>query len=193
MNRLFAAPILILLLNIVTPANADLVYEFVNHVGDQNGQTITGTITTVDTAVNDGYLRSNEVVSWQWSVSGPNASSVTNTSANATISIQGDVLINSNQISLPEPNIMSEETYSIELGNNSGGRVSWYREDQFGIPYEFYQGANAWSTTSPTMSNTNPWQVATITAVPEPNSLWLAASLILGAFTVSRRRTTGIS
>lgn len=169
-------------------AQADLVYDFQSHSADQSGHSLTGSIVTTDNAINDGILITSEVVSWNWSISGPNAASVSSTDSGATTFLQGDVLISASGITIGQPNIMSDDTYALEIGNNSSGRLSWSRSEFFGTFTEIYQGANAWSTFSPGMSGSDPWQVANLSTVPEPSGGLVATMGIAGLLLQRRRR-----
>lgn len=186
-NKLIAAILfLVACAPLSSVAHADLVYDFYNHPLDQNGHSLSGTITTTDTAHADGSLTAGEVISWSWSTSGSNPISGSSSDLNSSTLINGWVSISPTEITLAQPNIMSQEQYGLVL-SGSAGRLIWVRdEDGFGGFTELFEAQGSWQSYSPGMSNTDPWLVATVSTVPEPSSG--LALLALVGYCLRRRR-----
>lgn len=51
-------------------AHAERIYHLVDYPDLQNGHTLSGTITTTDDAPDDGLLDAEEILAWQWSITG---------------------------------------------------------------------------------------------------------------------------
>lgn len=181
-------------MSLVPMANADLSYAIQSHAGDQNGHALSGMIVSTDTSINDGFLVAGEILSWQFSISGPNSTAVSSTDAGAALVLNGDVLISAQEITVDLPPIMSEMQFGLTILNGSGSQVVWARDELFGAYSEFYEartpGGVAWSSNSPSMSGTDPWLVATrISSAPEPGTVGLFSFLAVAASMFRRRRT----
>ena len=168
-------------------SRADLIYTFSNHLSDQSGHTLFGTIRTTDTAPNDGSLLANEILGWSFTMTGPNATSASSTDQSSYTIVNGDVSISATEITLAAPNVMSSDIYSLIIGSGTG-RVVWYREDDFGATNDLYEATGAWSTPFPSMSNTDPWQIATLQVVPEPSSFSIIGIAGLAWIGIRRKR-----
>lgn len=81
------------------PVHAQRVYQLVDYAALQNGYTLTGTITTSDTAPDDGLLTIEEVLDWQWSIAGQYAISASSGPLSLT-DIQ-NIAITTSSITLP--------------------------------------------------------------------------------------------
>lgn len=177
---------------------ATLIYDLVNYPADQNGHTLTGTITTAVTAPDDGLLTSAEILAWEFDITGPVPMSGSSSDAGASVRVLG-ATITPTEILLPFPPPTFRGIY--EVGFHAGdvgleylrafdpgfvGIFNWYRAD-FSNP-----GPVAWFTDAPLMGlpipdNTDaPWVVAT--RVPEPAGAMLLCSLAGAGLILGRRR-----
>ena len=177
-----------------TSAQGVIIYSVEDYPAFQNGHNLSGTITTTNSAPNDGLLMSAEIVNWCYTVTGPDGFSITQ--ANATQpEVTGNVSISPTQITIGLP-VNDGVKNELAFFNGSGNTSSFVRylqvNDIFGAGIiEQYDaqtnGTQAWQTfpLSPTGLGGIPWVVAT--AVPEPNAFCLLSLLVvlLGA----RRRT----
>ena len=69
----FSLLLLSLALLMSTPANAARIYNIVDYPDLQNGHSLSGTITTTDEAPDDGLLQEEEILDWEWEISGDNS------------------------------------------------------------------------------------------------------------------------
>ncbi len=69
----FLATSLLWLVMIGSNANAGIIYNLNNFPGDQDGSTLSGHITVVDTAALDGLLDPSEIISWAFTLSNPHS------------------------------------------------------------------------------------------------------------------------
>jgi PEP-CTERM motif len=157
----------------------DVTYNMVNDSVDQNGYGISGTIVTDGTI---GALTASDVVSWQFTITGPGGpfsnsgigTSPGNVIEGLTATTSGDLTT----------------TGEVLLGLLSDAAVNWRPVDHnyFGI----VANAPLWNDFPPTgFPAEGGWTIATAASVPEPSSVVLAglgcASTI--AFGLARRRS----
>ena len=71
--------LLLLTLALLTPTSthAARIYSLIDYPDLQNGHSLRGTITTTDEAPDDGLLKVEEILDWEWEISGPNNLSAT--------------------------------------------------------------------------------------------------------------------
>ena len=176
-------------------AQADRVYQFVDYPDLQNGYTVAGTITTTDTAPDDSRLSEEEILDWQWSITGPN---------NFQRSFHPDGFINALNVTVSPEHIglplHSTSSFSLSAPPNVVGSsrpnvfLHWLTflcsesEDSCISRYTFgFSGRDAvipyWRSDIP--HETSTWTIAM--AVPEPSSLLTVVILLLG-FCACRRR-----
>lgn len=183
----------------VPGVRAALIYDFVNYPADQNGHALTGTITTADTAPDDGVLMAAEILAWEFEVTGPDALSGSSSDAGASQIVFG-ATITPTEIVFPFPPPTSSEIYEFRFRGSDGelgylrayepvgiGVFSWYRA------IHSHPGPEAWFTYEPLMGepvfeglSSFPWIVAT--RVPEPAGAMLLCSLAGAGLILGRRR-----
>ncbi len=167
-------------------ANAALIYDLANYPADQNGHSLSGTITTTDTAPDDGQLLATEILSWEIDVIGPHGFSGAMSDANSNTLAAG-VAITPTEIVLPYPQIIGVYDFQLYIKDHAA-RLAYVRaHEPFGVGFfSFYTAErpaapDAWHVVEPLMNNsppnhgTAPWVVGT--RVPEPSSLMLLCSL----------------
>jgi hypothetical protein len=113
-----------LVLLTITTARADHVYKLIDYPANQNGHTLNGTITTTDDAPNDSLLNVAEILSWQWSISGPNSFAANSTEFLDNASVALGVQITTEAISLPAPTLSDPGPFRLVLSRRTslGGR-----------------------------------------------------------------------
>jgi hypothetical protein len=124
--RIFSASSIVALLFTATmlPCRADRVYNLVDYPGNQEGHTLNGTITTTNDAPNDSLLDVAEILSWQWSITGPNSFAANSTDFLDNTSIALDVQITTQAIYLPATTLSDPGPFRLTLSRRTslGGR-----------------------------------------------------------------------
>lgn len=178
-------------------SQASLIYSFEDYANFQNGHTLSGTITTTDSAPDDGLLVSAEILDWSFSVIGPNGFSASK-NANSPPEVFGEVGISATQITIGfPPNEPEANELNFQTGLGQFPQLRYLQiNDPFGAgvieQYEAGLSGSAWQT-FPNALGGNPWVVATaaVTAapLPEPSSLlvWSLASSLVGLMWWRRR------
>lgn len=174
---------------------ATITYSIVNNAVFQNGYTLSGSITTDGTI---GDVTSG-ILGWNWTVTDNATSAVVRSLSGNGAANSYSVQASATQITLKP---FGEGSF-LQLGG--GGVVSWGRRaaQDFGgfvMPasdeyYSQYNGTNFWYNTSDAplaLSSTadGSWIIADggVSAVPEPSSLVITATGLLGlAFRRNRR------
>lgn len=194
----FLATSLLWLVMIGSNANAGIIYNLNNFPGDQDGSTLSGHITVVDTAALDGLLDPSEIISWAFTLSNPSLPTLTVDSLvvpHPSLGMSGTFLhIDANHISLPPaPVVFQTNIFGISEINASStgyfGLIDWRRSiPGVGESYIARNGKGTptladddvyWERTylagdpPTTLGGANPWHIATISAVPEPPSFAL--------------------
>ncbi len=176
----------------LTPgADAALIYDLVNYPAEQNGHSLSGTITTTDAAPDDGQLMVTEILSWEIEIVGPSGFSGAMSDVNSNTIATG-VTITPTQIILPYPTVGETNDLQLYIENNAA-HLGYVRvHEPFGAGFfSLYRanrpaGPDAWYVQEPLMNNsppnhgTAPWIVAT--RVPEPSSFILVCSLMSAIF-----------
>jgi hypothetical protein len=188
MRHFFVASfVLVLLSALPRSARADLVYEIQNYPAEQNNATLTGTTTTDGTI---GALKSNNVLSWTWTITpdGGTATTFSSTDGNATM-IVGTPVASSTQITVAVSQVL--DLYNSQMLSSEG--LEWDRG-----PAQIYRGGiptgDVWSDSksgSDTLGGVNPWVIAVAaTAAPEPSAFFVAgAGGLFGiAYSLARKR-----
>ncbi len=163
-----------------------ITYTIVNYPADENGATLSGSITTDGTF---GDLAKADITSWTFTItpSGGMAETASSSDAKSNVGITGDVVASQSSITLAGPTMLSSDNILqlVVQGNGTSGgyKLSYHRNlNAEDFASGTFQGIantqNIWLTGSPSMGGTDPWVIAT--AVPEPSSLILAALGALG-------------
>ena len=182
--------LLLLTLALLTPnsVHAARIYNIVDYPDLQNGHSLNGTITTTDDAPKDGLLVAEEILDWEWEISGANNLSVVRNSDSSTR--VSSIHISNEQIILPlesdahlrffplNPGVqvwhLTWSANTVASGLPSTYRTGFAFRDSF-VPY--------WESNLPSGSNTN-WAIATI--VPEASSLISAFLALITVLTLYR-------
>jgi PEP-CTERM motif len=180
------------------PAQANTVYSLVNYPGDQNGWTLSGSITTDGKT---GALMSTDVLSWSWTVtSGVTAYTFRSTDPGAFFGQEAappDLIATSSALSVPFDQSVGMQDDSgvayptiIVWSNNWGsGPFSNEYVAQLHVPPASF--TTFWQTVSPTSFIASGYVIATAApTVPEPSTLTLLGTSLLGlrGFLIVRRR-----
>lgn len=83
-------------------ACADRVYALVDYPAYQNGHALRGSITTTDDAPLDSLLTTNEILAWNWQLSGANTFAATSTDFTIDDKTSVQVRITDSAIELPQ-------------------------------------------------------------------------------------------
>jgi PEP-CTERM motif len=194
----FATVFPILLIAVGHPSEASpITYTIQNYPADQNGATLSGTITT-DGAV--GTLATTDFLSWSWTITPPGETPLTLSSSDAGAQVflfPGSVLVASQSaITIaPRQDSIDGSSFALESLSQGGEQLSSLEYDRPGSGGgpSFYsarnnEGADIWFTQNPAMGGTDPWVIALAgSAVPEPSSILL---LSLGTAGVLLIRST---
>jgi hypothetical protein len=194
----------LLLFALANHANADIIYNIQPYPSDQNGYTLSGTITTDGVM---GALSASDILAWQYTATnGLITYSASSTDTGASISATG-LEAEGNQLLLPYGN---GGTYSLTFSDPNGQALpggttnlvlEWLLH--VGSEVSFYQyelqvnsGPPAWSTGStPTSSSFIIAQEAPSVTTPEPASITLMlagfGALMGSSFVRRRRRAAG--
>jgi hypothetical protein len=188
MRHVFLASFVLGVLSAVPcSARADLTYNIQNYPADQNGATLTGTITTDGTI---GALGATDILSWTWTItpSGGTATTFSSTDANASMILVTPVASSSEITVAPDQILLLYNTALVDKEE-----LAWDR----GPAPQHYRGGIAtgdvWADSSPAMGGVDPWVVAktaATTAAPEPSTLIVAGAggLIGIAYSLARKR-----
>ncbi len=167
-------------------ANAALIYDLADYPAHQNGHSLSGTITTTDTAPDDGQLMATEILAWEFEIIGPHGFGGALSDPNSHTSGTG-VMITPTEIILPYPPITFFGVYGFTLRTDDGTLDYVRAHDPFGVGFFNWYRAyrhpepDPWFADAPLMNNappnheTAPWVVAT--RVPEPSGFMLVCSL----------------
>lgn len=169
------------------PVRADVTYLLNNYPAQQAGGTISGSITVVDTADDDGLLQAGEIVHWTFTLTqGANTATVDSaTTPFATLQLYGTILITGRDILIPLQGGYNSLSFSQLLGSIHDARVEWRRvsarppcqcsyckysaEDLQGTPPS-QDDVTYWATDGENfaLGGTDPWLIATNPNPPPP-------------------------
>ncbi len=202
LNRALLLAVLSLFLTFGTNATTmggSITYDLQNFAALQNGCTLSGTITTDGTI---GVLSSADVVAWSFSVTGPQAYTLTSQDPNTVVSTLSGVIATATSLIIPVPaqGVQSDGIFLISNGTNFGGSpgLRYYRQGDTipgESPYDQYDmtvpspiplipiyawldtalrppGLNLGSVGISAQGGGSPWTIGTL-AAPEPSSLTL--------------------
>jgi hypothetical protein len=164
-------------------AAGQISYSFQNYLADQQGATLSGTITT--DGVN-GNLAAADILSWSLTITGPGEPPVVVSSSDigASAVLEGAVFASESSITIALPTQEHTENFLLLLGSSPTSPFLNYERGLIPTPFNLYSastfGSDVWVNHNPLMGGTNPWVIAAASAVPEPSSLALAG---LGAAT----------
>jgi hypothetical protein len=161
-------------------AKADITYNLQSYPADQNGHTLSGSITT-DGVI--GTLSTSDIKSWTVTI---DTTTFSSTSTLAITTLQGSNLTaTATEITLSAgtgTTAPGDEAFLLLHANPDGSPATAddlrYNRTELTIPD--YDGATNnttdWSTSSPAMGGTDPWVIATAasTVVPEPSTAIVA-------------------
>jgi hypothetical protein len=151
-------------------AKADITYNIVDYPADQNGHTVSGSITT------DGHigpLSSSDIKSWTVTI---DSTTFASTDPQALVSIPDTkaVLASSTAITIAFDPIGAPNFNEVALSSEPDGTMATlsslaYERDFTSRSYSAFlnNGPFLWFTDDPHMGGTDPWVIATAT-VPEP-------------------------
>ena len=182
MNKPLIALITTTTLVAATHASA-ITYYFVNYPADQDGHTLSGTVTTDGTL---GLIDQTNIISYDLTVTGPTGFSLSTANGDAVSTITNNVNATTTELQLFPYTTESNRLIFAEIESPSFGStvVEWSRRSTTET-YEALRVAFtevAWSNSSPILNGSDPWVIA---VVPEPTSL---ALLGLGGLMVCFRR-----
>jgi hypothetical protein len=175
---LFQAAAILLIYSSPHLARADIIYNLIDYPADQNGWSISGTITTDGMT---GYLTSNDILAWTWTAT-DGTSTISRSSPGSLFEVVG-LLATPQSLSIPD------EDDKLKIGNNdSGGNVFllWQNVDgSHDVIYQGQMGPEAgfgWFTRPSNAIWQNDYQIANLTpgsssAVPEPSSIIIWSGL----------------
>jgi hypothetical protein len=147
---------------------ADLTYNIVNHVADQNGYSLTGTITTNGAT---GALTAANFVSWQFTITGTLGS----------FSTSGTVPLLDIGVTATLSTLSTSSQFALDGFNGPPAINTPSLEVQWRADLPIYQGAENvqgdtfWVTSGTGFGTSGAWTVATVAAVPEPSTFTVAA------------------
>lgn len=182
-----AAAVSILVAGAHTTVAGPITYALQNYAADQNGSTLTGSITTDG---NLGILTAADIVAWTWTVTPPVGAPFTVSGSGADSVVQ-NLIATDTQLLLPE---IQTENQNFELALVGGNADLEYRRDFFhdGIPDRYIGSPGVvsfWSTNNPQMGGTDPWVIGVAgAAVPEPSGVVLLGLGITGLLVARARR-----
>jgi hypothetical protein len=165
-RHLIATATLCLLLAVPWTTRAGpIIYSIQNYPPEQNGHTLSGTITT-DGQI--GPLAGSDITSWSVTFDD------TSTFTGSGVLLQGVVQATSTSITLPAA--PSNSVANLLFLVSPAGDLEWERPA--GSTSGIYAASHEpllqlWNTKPATLGGTDPWVLA---AVPEPSSLWMAVS-----------------
>ena len=193
---------LCMLLVVSQRTKADMIYDLQNYPADQNGHTLSGTISTDGTI---GTLQPSNILSWSVTIDGTDNFSSHDAGASTLLAGLGPSASPTELTFSPSPSAAAS-LFELSTEPPGGGPVSslqWLNPPT-GIPesplYAAYYHAgppatiqsSLWYTNNPIMGGTDPWvlAVAQTTAVPEPSALVLVGSAIVCglAYGLARKR-----
>ena len=182
----FATATLCLLLAVSRTTRADMIYDIQNYPSDQQGHTVTGTITT-DGII--GPLTEADIKSWTvtFDQGTRDAYTFSSTPLNAEVFVAGVQATPTNMTMSAPTSASSETRLSLEVvgGEAPSNDLQWARYlssptgEQLNLEGSYSahgkNGDRLWYTGNPQVGGTDPWvlAVAPASAIPEPASLWL--------------------
>ena len=177
-----AAAVSVLVAGARTTLAGQITYSLQNYAADQNGSTLTGSITTDG---NLGTLTAADIVAWTWTVTPPAGPPLTLSGVTSTVSL---LMATDQQLLLPigENNAIPSEFFLVGPVGSSTAQLEYFRPS-VGQGDSIYSAANGnlgsayWITDNPPMGGTDPWVIGVATSsVPEPSGVVLVSLGITG-------------
>jgi hypothetical protein len=169
MNRFLLAPAALVMLLVSQTTNAATTYTIQNYQADQNGATVTGTITTDGTL---GVITVANILKWTWTISAHGLSSFTLSSSDPGAATSGCFVATSTNLTLPKPLpgvycnslLLSDVLNYPNVGELLWARIPISGGEKYGgqIPNPSGTGNVIWSTVNPAMGGTDPWVIASV-------------------------------
>ena len=183
-----AAAVSILVAGARTTLAGQITYSLQNYAADQNGSTLTGSITTDG---NLGTLTAADIVAWTWTVTPPVGSPFTQSSGPGINTTIENLFATDTQLLLPELQNEHSEIF-LGTGDFGTGLLVYRREENNAIFLYGAQpslpGTGFWLTENPGMGGTDPWVIGVAAAVPEPSGVVLLGLGIMGLIVARARR-----
>jgi PEP-CTERM motif len=173
-----------------TTLAGQITYSLQNYAADQNGSTLSGSVTTDG---NLGTLTSADIVAWTWTVTPPVGPPLTLSGVTSTVSL---LMATDQQLLLPigENNAIPSEFFLVGPVGSSTAQLEYFRPS-VGQGDSIYSAANGnlasayWITDNPQMGGTDPWVIGVATSsVPEPSGVVLLGLGITGFIVAGARR-----
>jgi PEP-CTERM motif-containing protein len=183
-NRLALAA-LALCVGIAGQASAGTItYSIANYPADQNGATLSGTITTDGVS---GPLASSDILAWSWTITPAGGTPFTYTSSDigATSGIAGAVASPSS-ITLALPPGTDFYEFALYNGQTAAVGLEYERSSSGNLYFGKTSAGIIWNDPNPAMGGNDPWIIATA-AVPEPSTLTLLGIAAAGLALFGRR------
>jgi hypothetical protein len=162
---------------LAAPARADRVYAFNNYPADQDGGTLSGSITVLDSAPDDGVLNIGEVVGWNWTASNDPVSVSAHSAEDGAFFSPGGA-----GVTITETDILLADQASLQVGVENPGHsaaLSYFKNVLSPTIYSAEEDSQFVWITSPAADalGGDPWVIATF--VPEPGTVTLLVSALL--------------
>jgi len=185
---LAAATIAMLLVPSISEAGP-ITYVLQNYAADQNGSTLTGSVTTDG---NLGTLTSADIVSWSWTISAPLGPPLTVSGSTIGSHAGANLLIaTTQQLLLSEGGNLNPAEFFLRGPAAAEDSLAWVRDPSENVYYSYNSSASSyiWDTSNPGMGGTDPWVIGVSGAsVPEPASVTLLGLGITGLLVRAWRR-----
>jgi hypothetical protein len=170
----------------------EITYAIQNYPADQQGATLSGTITT-DGVI--GTLAATDILSWSWTITpaGGTPSTVTSSDAGAEAFSVGSIVASQSAITIAPTGSTDDSALALDVVERERliSGLLYDRPGISGMP-STYDGTDddsvVWNTPNPAMGGTDPWAIAEVATVPEPSSLTLAALAVTCAVALGEAR-----
>ncbi|MDA0834615.1 MAG: PEP-CTERM sorting domain-containing protein [Planctomycetota bacterium] len=180
------------------PASADLIYNFPDRFLDQESHHLSGMITVLDSAPDDGVLLSSEITAFEFNITGNYNYVISSTDDHGRAQAIGTILITPSFIYLPPPDESSSLWQNQLYIDNGTNWINWLRSHYalygYHIDESLYNSGYssnplAWYTLLP-YSNLENWVIAERLgeSVPEPSTIALLLLGAVGLIADGRRR-----
>jgi hypothetical protein len=163
-----------------------ITYSIQNYPADQQGATLSGTITTDGVT---GNLTGTDILSWSWTITPAGGTPFTlhSTDTGSATTLVGQLVASATTITMANPAQGSVNDFDLASLNSSGELTADLAYSRIPSP-----GANQylaltpaggiiWANSHPAMGGTDPWVIAVVaSSVPEPSGVVLMSLAISG-------------